>query len=316
MPITLTMSSLRADSPPARKREQAPCDPFSPRNGSASAAPQPPAPVGGGGSASAAKSSVSFTMQDGVFTLRLGRAGEEPRADISRETLTEFETDCLAFALEKTVLRGPLAPGQQPLNVALIAGFHGDEPGGPLACERLYADFLQDPSAYAGLTFNLIPTCNAWGLLFAHHANADGLDPAVSFGTGASSPEIRALEQELTGHRYDAVISLHTDTAARGLYAYGSDDMPCHDFLIHALEDATAFYPPTEGSPFEGYHPTRIAPASAFRGSPRPAGTGGHTFSEVVLELPGRCDRHTQARAATAAVRAILHHLVARGQSH
>lgn len=250
-------------------------------------------------------------MQDGVFTLRLGRAGEEPRADISRGTLTEFETDCLAFALEKTVLSGPLAPGQQPLKVALIAGFHGDEPGGPLACERLYSDFQQAPQPYTGLELHLIPTCNAWGLLFAHHANADGLDPAASFGTGTSSPEIRTLEQELTDHHYDAVISLHTDPSARGLYAYGDKDIPCHDFLIQALNNAATIYPPTEGSPFEGYHAAHIDAASAFPGSPRPPDTG-HTFTEILLELPGRCDRHTQARAATAAIRAILARLAAR----
>ncbi|MDP0498151.1 MAG: hypothetical protein Q7Q73_18275 [Verrucomicrobiota bacterium JB024] len=311
------MSSLRADPPAGnhpvvRKREEAPSDPFSPQNGSASAAPQPPAHVGGGGSASATKQSVSFTMQDGVFTLRLGRTGEEPRPDITRETLTVFEADCLAFAQEKTVLRGPLAPGQQPLKIALIAGFHGDEPGGPLACERLYADFLQDPTSYTGLELHLIPTCNAWGLLFAQHANADGLDPAASFGTGSVSAEISSLEKELTDQRYDAIISLHTDTSARGLYAYGSEDERRHNFLIHALEDAATLYPVTEGSPFEGYHATRIDPASAFPGSPRPTTVAGRTFTEILLELPGRCDRHTQARASTAAVRAILARLAAR----
>jgi predicted deacylase len=251
-------------------------------------------------------------MQDGVFTLRLGRAGEEPRPDISRETLTVFEADCLAFALEKTVLHGPLSSARPPLKVALLAGFHGDEPGGPLAGERLYADFLHTPASYAGLELHLIPACNAWGLLFAHHVNADGLDPASSFGTGASSPEIRSLEDELNKRHYDVIISLHTDASSRGLYAYAGEDSFCHDFLIHALNDATEIYPPTEGSPFEGYHATQISPVGAFPGSPRPTTDTGHTFTEILLELPGRCDRHTQARTATAAVRAILARLTAR----
>ncbi|MBC2596235.1 hypothetical protein H5P28_18355 [Ruficoccus amylovorans] len=278
------------------------------RQHSSSSLPDAQPATGDDGRLGAAGPNLTFTMQEGVFTARLGRA-EDAHPGLSRHRIGTVEADGLTFALEKTVLRGPSKEGAPHRRIALVTGFHGNEPGGPLACGRLYTDFLRDATRFAGLELHLYPASNPWGLLFSHRGNAAGHDLAGDFGQGSQEPETRALEEDFVREQFDTLITLFTDVASHGLYAYTSEKAFCHDFLIQAIESARLDFSLPPGLTFDGFHQSPINPSEAFPGSPKLPANILKQPGEILLELPGRASRQLQGKAAATIVHAILERL-------
>lgn len=252
------------------------------------------------------KQAISFAMHQGVLTPRIGYDGPVEAPGVSRVPLGQFEADGFAFGIEKTVLLGP-REDEERFVIGIFGGIHGDEPVGPLTCERLYFDFLERPERYRGYELHhLYAVCNPWGLLYGRRENAFGHDLNRRFWIGADDPEITILEKELERQRFHGLISLHADSGSHGVYGYTQGRQLNRDLLLPALREAAGFFPVNLDSHIDGFHAIGGTITECFPGVLRPhPRQQGHPF-EIIFETPGKTDRMTQTYASLAAIHGTL----------
>jgi len=107
----------------------------------------------------------------------------------------------------------PDAPGPPAL---LLAGTHGDEPGGVEAALQ----FIERGSdAYPRMRFEMLPCTNPCGYVHATRENGVGIDLNWVYDRD-DLPEIRALRDVVAGRRFRFVVDMHEDWESPGYYAY------------------------------------------------------------------------------------------------
>jgi len=112
--------------------------------------------------------------------------------------------------------------GEVGRRVLVTGGVHGDEPAGVEAALRLVERLCADPGRRPRTAFDVVPLVNPWG--WAHHLrrNRDGRDVNRDFAS-FDTQEARLFRPVADARRYDLMVDLHEDAAARGFYLYRCD---------------------------------------------------------------------------------------------
>ncbi len=149
----------------------------------------------------------------------------------ARYDVTVREVACVGAG--RTLLCAESANASAPL-VAIAAGVHGDEPGGPWALLHLVeCKELDDRYAY-----RIWPCTNPSGFELGTRENAEGIDVNRSFGRGGQTPEARAILTANRDRKYALSIDLHEDCDARGFYCYAYVDAACARAAVDAVREA------------------------------------------------------------------------------
>ena len=112
--------------------------------------------------------------------------------------------------------------GEVGRRVLVTGGLHGNEPAGVEAALRLAERICADPGRWPRTAFDVVPLVNPWG--WAHHMrrNRDGRDVNRDFAS-FDTQEARLFRPVGDARRYDLMVDLHEDPAARGFYLYQYD---------------------------------------------------------------------------------------------
>ncbi len=217
----------------------------------------------------------------------------------------KFELDGEPLELPRYLFRGP-AGGGEPLRVALFAALHGDEAAGAFALVRFVQLLREDPEIARGYDLFLYPLCNPSGFVDNTRHSRNGKDLGGEFWRHSTQPEIRLLESELWSHSFHGLISLHSDHAGDGLYAYAHGALLTSHVLRPALVAASEFLPVSDWEEIEGL-PARngIIKERAPAGLHAPPGSRPRPF-EIVLQAARQAPQYVQEAALLVAVRTIL----------
>jgi murein peptide amidase A len=101
----------------------------------------------------------------------------------------------------------------------VVAGIHGNEPAGPAWTLELVRQLASDPTAFADVSFDVVPLLNPWGWSRDVRQDRDGRDVNRDFAKFATQ-EARMFRDLVEGRRYDFAIDHHEDPSARGFYVY------------------------------------------------------------------------------------------------
>jgi murein peptide amidase A len=116
-------------------------------------------------------------------------------------------------------------------SIALAAGIHGDEPGGPWALLELVERDALDPR----FCYRIWPCINVSGYGRTRES-ADGVDINRTFGGAGASPEASAVLAENRARTFVLSLDLHEDSDAEGFYCYEYGGGQIGRRVIAALE--------------------------------------------------------------------------------
>jgi protein MpaA len=101
----------------------------------------------------------------------------------------------------------------------VVGGIHGNEPAGPAWAVELVRQLSDDPTAFAGFSFDIVPLLNPWGWSRNVRQDHDGWDINRDFASFATQ-EARIFRDLARGTRYDFAIDHHEDNTHAGFYLY------------------------------------------------------------------------------------------------
>jgi len=228
------------------------------------------------------------------------------RAPSWAETIIgSFGHDGTVFRLPRYRWLGPAA-AHEPIRLGIFAGVHGDEPAGCLALAEFAARLGAEPARAAGYELLLYPACNPAGLEAGTRGNGRGRDLNREFWRGSAEPEIAILEAELNAQPFDGLITLHTDDTSEGLYGYAHGRLLNEALLKPALAAAAQIIPRDGRERIDGFSAQDSVLRDCFPGVLcAPPQRRPQPF-DLIFETPGHAPLGLQARAAAAALDAIL----------
>ncbi|HNT88516.1 MAG TPA: DUF2817 domain-containing protein, partial [Candidatus Hydrogenedentes bacterium] len=109
--------------------------------------------------------------------------------------------------------------GESRAHVLLTGGVHGSEPAGVESLVRFIEELAQDPDAWPGIAFDIVPLANPWGWVHNKRCNQQGYDLNRDFAS-FNTQEGRILRDLIAANRYDLLIEHHEDSSADGFYLY------------------------------------------------------------------------------------------------
>ncbi len=193
-----------------------------------------------------------------------------------------------------------------PFVLGLFATIHGDEPAGTLALVDFLSELAGAPELAAGYKLVIYPVCNPTGLEAGTRENGAGFDLNREFWRGSTQPEVMILERELRRHRFDGIITLHSDDTSEGLYGF-SQGGALNEFLLKpALAAAESHFERNRDARIDGFEAHDGIIRTCYQGVLAPPPGARPQPFEIIFETPGRAEVRAQARAAHAAVTAIL----------
>ncbi len=224
---------------------------------------------------------------------------------IRSEVAGAFESEGRQYTIPRFTLRGPAA-GPRMLRIGLCALLHGDEPAGAVALEHFLLQVAQQPALAAGYELVVYPLCNPTGYEDGTRHNRAGADLNREFWRGSSLPEIRILEAELSGERFDGLIALHADDTCEGSYGY-SHGRALEDSLLHpALLAAERVLARDPRATIDGFAAREGVICECFPGILAPAAADAGRAFNLIFETPAHAPLATQVAANVAALHAIL----------
>lgn len=119
--------------------------------------------------------------------------------------------------------------------LALIAGIHGDEPGGPLGILSFLEDKSQIPE---NIRIVIIPVVNPNGFEFDKRRNKDNKDINRNFVDGKITDEGELVLQALKNEKIELAITMHEDPDAKQFYLYHIK----HKKLANDIRDVASKY--------------------------------------------------------------------------
>lgn len=221
------------------------------------------------------------------------------------EVLGGFDAPNGRHELARFRFTGPLR-GQQPIKLGLFAGLHGDEPAGCAALATLAENFLRDPELATNYEVFFYPVCNPAGLAAGTRFNGSGKDLNREFWIGSREPEVRLLEQELSAHRFDGIITLHSDDTCSGLYGYAHGRLLNENLLKPALLAASRVLPRDTRAMIDGFNANDGVLCECFRGVLAAPSTQSPQPFDIIFETPALAPFDQQVEATVAAVQTIL----------
>lgn len=203
------------------------------------------------------------------------------------------------------VFQGPLG-GDEPIRIGIFAAIHGDEQATATGLVKFLEFLTLSPQLARDFALYTYPICNPSGFEKGARCSQSGKDLNREFWKNSTEPEVSALEKELRDHRFDGIISLHSDDTVDGLYGFVSGATLSQSLLEPALAAAELFlprnrqplidgFPASEGIIVQGYQGILCAPPEV---SPRPF--------ELILETPQLAPIPLQEQAFVVALLSIL----------
>ncbi len=216
-----------------------------------------------------------------------------------------FAHDGRTYCIPRYRFVGPDA-GHERIRLGLFAGVHGDEPAGCLAAAQFAAALGAEPSRAAGYDLTFFPACNPVGLEAGTRENGRGKDLNREFWQGSPEPEVAILEAELRAHRFDGIITLHTDDTSEGLYGYSHGRLLDEALLKPALAAAARILPCDPRERIDGFAARQSVIRDCFPGVLAACPAQRPQPFDLIFETPGREPLDLQARAAALALETIL----------
>jgi protein MpaA len=213
--------------------------------------------------------------------------------------------DPLSAELPRFTFHGP-AGGDQPIRIGIFAAIHGDEAAAASGTIKFLELLDLSPELARDFSLFIYPLCNPTGYEDNTRHSRSGRDLNREFWKNSAEPEVCALETELSTHRFDGIIALHTDDTSHGIYGFVGGATLTKSLLEPALRAAELFLPRNEqpmidgfnaqkGIIHEGYQGILSAPPNA---TPRPF--------ELIFETPQLAPIALQEHAFIVALLSIL----------
>ncbi len=216
-----------------------------------------------------------------------------------------FRAQGRLHGIPRFLLSGPPAE-HDPIRIGLFAGLHGDEPAGCEALVRLLGEFLHDPSAATGYDLVIYPVCNPTGYAEGTRHNHAGLDLNREFWRGSAQAEIAILETELRTHRFDGIITLHSDDTSEGLYGYTHGRLLNEALLKPALRASERVLPRNRSAMIDGFEASEGLIRRCFEGVlSAPAQQRPQPF-DLIFETPALAPLDLQIEATLTAIETLL----------
>jgi predicted deacylase len=225
--------------------------------------------------------------------------------DVRLETIGEFAADGATWPLPVVRFAGP-GTGSDPVRLGLFAGIHGDEPAGCLALRELVLELVREPARALGYELSIYPIVNPTGWARGTRANHAGRDLNREFWRESSESEVRLLEAELRGRRFDGLITLHADDTCEGHYGYSHGQALDDALLRPALLAAEAIMPRDRRAVIDGFVAREGVIEDCFRGILSPPAEQRPRPFNLIFETPAHAPMPLQVAANVAAIEAIL----------
>jgi murein peptide amidase A len=208
-------------------------------------------------------------------------------------------------SLPRFLFVGP-GTGSAYLRLGIFAAVHGDETAGAHAVLALLEELEDNPEPARGYELFVYPVCNPGGYEDGTRFNRRGADLNREFWKKSHHAEVRVLEEQLSGLRFDGLVSLHADDTSDGVYGFVRGSALTRDVLAPALAASENHLPrntdaiidgfrAANGIIHDGYSGVLSAPPSA---SPAPF--------EIVFETPQLAPIESQILAHKAALFSVL----------
>lgn len=189
--------------------------------------------------------------------------------------------------------------GADFLRIGLFAGIFGDE----IAGARALVEFLQvlenNPELARGYEIFVYPVVNVTGFEDGTRFTRSGHHLVRDIWNEARDPEIRILEEELRGMKFDGIISIGSDPELAQVGGYSREKQVFRDVLNVMLESGEKVIHPKSGKKEPFYFPPRnISLLHGERLVSRPF--------ELGVSTPGNLPLEIQTKAHIAMLQAFL----------
>src|ERR1700722_12633262 len=236
--------------------------------------------------------------------LQVGTTAQSLRADSAGFWRAGSER----YWLPRFVFRGGEEAGEPIIRLAIFAGLHGDEPAGIHAVMDLLRELEATPFLGRAYRIHIYPLCNPTGYEDGTRHARSGRDLNREFWRGSLEPEVALLERELLAHKFNGIISLHSDDTSDGLYGFVRGATLTEHLLKPALAAAEAALPVNQAAVIDGFHAIEGIIHTAYDGIlTAPPGASPAPF-EIILESPHQAPMGLQRQAFVLALEQILRH--------
>jgi len=216
-----------------------------------------------------------------------------------------FSQDGQRYGIPRFLFVGPPA-AHPPIRLGLFAGIHGDEPAGCEALVQLLVELAQDPERAVGYDLVVYPVCNPTGYEDGTRSSRAGVDLNREFWRSSPHPEVRILEAELRSHRFDGIITLHSDDTSEGIYGYAHGRLLNEELLRPALCACEGILGRDSRTRIDGFAATESILRDCYPGVlSAPVEQDPKPF-DIIFETPALAPYSSQVNAAVAALKSIL----------
>jgi predicted deacylase len=216
-----------------------------------------------------------------------------------------FSLQDTRYGIPRFVFVGP-ATEMPPIRLGLFAGLHGDEPAGCDALVRFLVELAEAPELAIGYDLVVYPVCNPTGFEDSTRNNRAGVDMNREFWRSSIHPEVRVLESELRTHKFDGIITLHSDDTCEGIYGYAHGRLLNEELLRPALRACEGIIGRDSRAMIDGFSATESILRDCYPGvlaappeqEPRPF--------DIIFETPALAPYDNQVEATAVALKAVL----------
>jgi hypothetical protein len=209
------------------------------------------------------------------------------------------------YGIPRFLFVGPAAE-HEPIRIGLFAGIHGDEPAGCDALIRLLVELAQEPDRAIGYDLVVYPVCNPTGYEGGIRMNSGGADINREFWRSSLHPEVRILEAELRAHRFDGIITLHSDDTCEGIYGYAHGRLLNEELLRPALQACESILGRDSRTSIDGFAATESVLRDCFPGVLAAPPEQDPKPFDIIFETPAQAPQERQVSAAVLALKSIL----------
>ncbi|MEI8063781.1 MAG: succinylglutamate desuccinylase/aspartoacylase family protein [Verrucomicrobiota bacterium] len=216
-----------------------------------------------------------------------------------------FQLDRNRYSLPCFIFTGQ-GGGTDPIRLAIFATIHGDEPAGALALAEFYRELVHEPTLAFGYQIYAYPLCNPTGYEDNTRHSRGGKDLNREFWKSSAEPEVLHLEDELWRHKFDGLISLHSDDTSDGLYGFVQGPDISQELLLPALWAAEKILPRNEQRIIDGFPANRGLIQQGYDGVLSAPPDAREVPFDLTFETPQVAPVHLQVKAYVAALKCIL----------
>ncbi|MDX6767253.1 MAG: succinylglutamate desuccinylase/aspartoacylase family protein [Candidatus Methylacidiphilales bacterium] len=209
------------------------------------------------------------------------------------------------YAMPRFLFIGP-GQGAAFLRLGIFAGIHGDEEAGCLAAMALLEHLVAEPEHARGYEIFIYPVCNPTGYEDGTRFNRRGADLNREFWKQSFHPEVRVLEEELSGMHFDGLVALHADDTSEGTYGFVRGAALTRHVLLPALEAAEAHLPRNSDRIIDGFQAANGIITGGYGGILSAPPQANPQPFEIVFETPQMAPLGLQVGAHVAALLSVL----------